>query len=183
MGNVLIGITGHRILSQEQKERVNPVLEQAFRNIISAGSGPDGPISFTALSPLAEGADTMFANTAVSLGLPLKVMLPYERQEYLKSFSSDEARREFDRIYDSVGEAHRSQLNSIKDKDLNQLYLELGERLVDDIDILIAIWNEQKAKGKGGTGDIVAYAIGKKKRVLVINPENDQPLINEVNPD
>jgi len=93
MGNVLIGITGHRILSQEQKERVNPVLEQAFRNIISAGSGPDGPISFTALSPLAEGADTMFANTAVSLGLPLKVMLPYERQEYLKSFSSDEARR------------------------------------------------------------------------------------------
>jgi hypothetical protein len=183
MNKIVIGITGHRILSEEQKEKIKPVLEKAFKNIMFSCSERDNPISFVALSPLAEGADTLFANTAVSLGLQLHVMLPYEREEYLKSFSSDEVRKEFDRIYDSVGNEHKSQLNSIKDKELNDLFLELGEQLADDIDFLIAIWNEKKAKGKGGTGDIVAYAVKKKKRVLIINPEDTHPLINYLNPD
>src|SRR4051794_34223612 len=180
MNKVVIGITGHRILSHEQKEKVTPLLVEALQHIMSAYSY-DEATSFVALSPLAEGADTLFANAALALGLQLQVVLPYECEEYLKSFSSEEVRKEFHAIYDAVGDLHKSQLNSVKDKELNQLFLEIGQKVANDADCLIAIWNEKEAKGKGGTGDIVAYAIEKKKSVLIINPEEAHPLINYKN--
>ena len=133
---------------------------------------------FTALSPLAEGADTLFAHAAVSLGLPLKAILPFEKEDYLREFSSDEVRAEFNEIYNNIKETHKTIVGTRNGNEVNYLYLDMGRRLVEETDFLIAVWNGKSGNGKGGTADIVSYAIEKKKNILLINPEHEYPHIN-----
>ena len=53
---------------------------------------------------------------------------------------------------------------------LEKSYLEAGKRLVNESDTLVAVWDGKTAKGPGGTGDIVAYALKSGKKVIHINP-------------
>lgn len=39
-----------------------------------------------------------------------------------------------------------------------EAFLACGKAVADWTDILIAIWDGRPAKGRGGTGDVVAYA-------------------------
>jgi hypothetical protein len=49
-------------------------------------------------------------------------------------------------------------------------YYAAGRLIVDSSEILIAIWDGEAAKGLGGTGDIVRYALEVDKPVYHINP-------------
>jgi len=191
MNKVVISVTGHRKLTAEQKTKVEPVLTQAIKNIMFVSSEQGKATHFSALTPIAEGADTMFAHAARSLSIPLHIMLPYERSTYLKGFSSDQARSDFDTIYNDEAVAMRTTLSPLQAHEVeklsgervNELYMDIGRKIVDDADYIIAIWDEKIAKGVGGTGDVVAYAVEKKKNVLIINPEDEHPDINYINPD
>jgi hypothetical protein len=178
MKKIVISVTGHRLLTEQQQAKIRPIVKRAIENIIFTLGVKDSSAGFMAISPLAEGADTLFADIALELGLPLKVMLPFEKDEYLKDFSSDKVRQEFHKRYDAVANADRRTVGTVKEKDVNQLYLDMGKQLVDETDYLIAIWNEKGGRGKGGTADIVAYASEKQKNILIINPEDEQPHIN-----
>ncbi len=182
MNKVVLGITGHRMLAAEEVERIRPVITKAIQNIMFTVGEHDSTVSFTALSPLAEGADTLFAEVALSLGLELDILLPFEKDEYLKGFSSDQARLNFDKIYSKVNPQSIRVLTTKGNKEVDQLFLNLGHRVVDESDWLIAIWNEKEGKGKGGTADIVNYATGLKKNVIIINPEDAHLFINYINP-
>jgi hypothetical protein len=48
-------------------------------------------------------------------------------------------------------------------------YLEAGVRTVDECDLLLAVWNGEPAAGRGGTGEIVAYARTQEKPVWCID--------------
>ena len=183
MGRIVITITGHRLLSNEQREKLKPVIRKAIENIMFISNERGAAHSFVALSPLAEGADTMFAQAAKGLGVPLRILLPFEKEEYLKDFMSDEAKNEFYSLYDSVSDTEKSFLNKRGEHEYNQLFLDLGRKIVEEADFLIAIWNEKPAKGKGGTGDIVAYAQEMKKDILLIDPEDEHPFINYLHPE
>lgn len=50
-------------------------------------------------------------------------------------------------------------------------YLAAGHRVVDQSDIVLAVWNGRPAKGKGGTADVVGYAIRRGVHLIHINPE------------
>ena len=52
----------------------------------------------------------------------------------------------------------------------DQAYLEAGQRIVDCVDYLVAVWDGLPAAGKGGTGDAVAYARHRGVPVLVVDP-------------
>ena len=191
MNKIVVSITGHRLLSSDQKAKVEPVLKKAIQNIMFVLNEQGGQNHYLALTPIAEGADTMFAHAARSLGIPLHILLPFERSVYLKGFSSDLARNEFDMIYNDVADDQRTTLSPLKTNELdilgddgfNQLFMDVGRKVVDDADYIIAIWNEKQAKGKGGTGDVVAYAMEKGKNVLIINPEDTHPYIDYITPD
>jgi hypothetical protein len=45
-------------------------------------------------------------------------------------------------------------------------YRRVGHYVVDHCDLLIAIWDGQPARGRGGTADIVQYALDRHRRVL-----------------
>jgi hypothetical protein len=49
-------------------------------------------------------------------------------------------------------------------------YLAAGQRVVELSDIVLAVWNGKPAKGKGGTADVVAYAIRRGMPLIHINP-------------
>jgi hypothetical protein len=95
-----------------------------------------------ALSSLAKGADQVFARVAISLGIPVVAVLPV--RDYERCFRGKD-RAEYERL-----------LSQSKVKDLNwrgddQLgFLSAGKFIVENVDLLFAVWDEQKSKGLGG---------------------------------
>jgi hypothetical protein len=51
-----------------------------------------------------------------------------------------------------------------------QAFWTAGRQIVDGSDLLIAIWDGQEARGLGGTGDVVSYALDAGHAVLHIDP-------------
>jgi hypothetical protein len=52
-----------------------------------------------------------------------------------------------------------------------EAFFAAGKQVVDMADELIAIWDGRPARGHGGTADVVEYATGHKKKLVVIWPE------------
>jgi hypothetical protein len=176
---ITIGVTGHRALSLQQLTALGSVIKRAIENIIHYHQniyGDTPPLTF--ISPIAVGADTLFAQIALTyFEGDLKIYLPFEQEEYLKDFTGPADKKEFLRLIKEPAVKEVLCLNTLTATNRDELYLQGGKKTVDDSDYLIAIWNEQKAKGVGGTGDIAHYAVAKGKNVLVINPENENLFI------
>lgn len=52
-------------------------------------------------------------------------------------------------------------------------FLEAGRKAVEMSDVLIAIWDGQPARGKGGTADVVGIAQDLGRRVVVLWPSGE----------
>jgi len=180
-----VGVTGHRRLhdTEELATRVNEaldvhvpaLLDAASRSLVS-DSGLTQP-SFTVLTPLAEGADRCVARTILERpGSRLEVILPLAEQDYLEDFGTSASRAEFQRLL-----ALASRPISLRERPLAtdyppdelaaaraRAYEELGRRIVNDCDVLIAVWDGEPARGKGGTAEVVAYARDSGRPVVVI---------------
>jgi len=57
------------------------------------------------------------------------------------------------------------------DEPSEEAYLAAGCRVVDMSDVLLAVWDGQPARGKGGTGNIVEYARSRATRVEIVWPK------------
>ncbi|MBR0804128.1 hypothetical protein JQ636_11310 [Bradyrhizobium japonicum] len=115
-----------------------------------------------AFSSLAVGSDQMFARTAMSLGIPHVAVIPtlaYER------FFSGEGLTEYRRL---LASSEIVQLAGSENDE--QSFFDAGKFVVDHCDVLFAVWDGQRAKGLGGTADIVVYASKLSKRVIHFNP-------------
>ena len=103
-----IGVTGHRKLTPEQSSALLPVIKKAIENIEYYHQNTYGNISakiFT--SPIAEGADSLFASVAVeNFDCKLRIILPFEKEEYLKDFTTEATRKKFESLlnHDKVSE-------------------------------------------------------------------------------
>lgn len=116
------------------------------------------------IGSLAVGADQIFAETVLSRGGALHVVLPFE--DYERTFDLGEAR---DSYQDLLRRAACVEILPVRGND-EESYMAAGRRVVDLADRMIAVWNGRKAAGLGGTGDVVAYALAAGKEVLHINP-------------
>lgn len=156
-----IGITGHRLLDNTKEVCDNLRLSLAYFH----GLHPE----LTAISSLAEGADTLFAQAATDAGIPLRIILPFALEEYKKDFSAA-GLKELKKILKDNNDAYEIVTETAIDTALrrNDAYLTVGKKVVDESDIVIAVWDEEESRGKGGTSDIVAYTRTKKDKVLHI---------------
>jgi hypothetical protein len=148
-----IGITGHRKL-------FNPKLVQKeIKVIIERILKEHNTTQFIAYSALASGSDTLFAQMAVSeFNAKLVVYLPFDKDEYLKDFNNEEEKDKFNKLIAQSIEVQTITNGSPTTKEQrNTCYLKCGKALSDNVDALIAIWDEFPASGVGGTGDIVIY--------------------------
>jgi hypothetical protein len=150
------GITGHQnIGSNETIKWITNVLVANIKEL---------SIDF-GLTSLAIGADQLFAQLLKQNNIPYMVIIPCENYE--KTFT--------DKGY---LENYYNLLNSSFDKfqlpftePSETAFYNAGKEIVDRSDMIFALWNGQPAKGLGGTGDIVKYALSINRKVLHINPK------------
>jgi hypothetical protein len=149
-----IGVTGHQRLDDPEAW---PWVASAMREQLVAVAPP-----LIGVTSLAVGADQLLARLVAELGGKVYAVLPFADLE--RSFSHEDlpAYREL------VGRATVEVLDTPgTDEDA---YLAAGQRVVDLSDIVLAVWNGKAAKGKGGTADVVAYAISRDVPVVRIDP-------------
>lgn len=151
---MIAGFTGHQHLGPPD---VVTWVERSLAAIIKERNVTLG------LSSLAEGADQIFASVLVREQIPFRAVIPAKR--YKNTFDAEHLP-----AYESLLQsAHFIDVLSF-DEPSEAAYYEAGTKIVNESDFLIAVWNGEKAKGFGGTADIVNYAKAKRRLVIHVNP-------------
>lgn len=164
---ITLGITGHRDL--KDIEHINNLLVQEVSHLQTLYPNSELII----LSALAEGADRMLANIAKQKNLPLHVILPFNKEEYEKDFPDtiNEFRVFYNYALETAGVhvidpvvPESQTLIPLKDKQSSNIYRNLqyakaGMFLAERSHILFALWDGKKARGLGGTAQIVDFKL------------------------
>jgi len=146
---IVIGVTGHRWI--EETREIHAAIDQVTERILQ--TYPHHMLMV--LSPLAQGADRVIAKRLLHhQGTKLTAILPIPLEKYLTDFPSDESKIEFHHLLDQAEEIIELPHPTSRD----EAYAAAGRYILDHCDLLIAIWDGQVAKGKGGTGEIVHIA-------------------------
>ncbi|MGP3917598.1 hypothetical protein [Nonomuraea sp. 10N515B] len=152
---VRIAVSGHRGLPEEAAVLIDRVIREALAEYLPDISG---------LSCLADGADQIFARVLLDLGGALEVLIP--AKEYRDGLPS-ECHATYDEL---LGRAVRVlRLDFVEST--SESHMAASARMLDDADVLFAVWDGQPARGYGGTADVVAEARRREVPVRVIWPE------------
>lgn len=151
-----IGITGHSDLTADSVPLVREALGEALK--------PYTDDQLVGVSCLARGADQLFAEVVLDAGGVLEVVLPSVdyRENKVKPYNRDQ----FDGLL-MRSSAVRYMSHRIAGR---AAYEDANETVLGDIDRLFAVWDGRPADGKGGTGDAVEAARGRRIPVEVIWP-------------
>lgn len=115
-----------------------------------------------AFTSLARGSDQVFAQQALGLGIPVTAVIPMPHYDRLFE-GNDLAGYEFILSRCDVVELPG-------ESDDEHSFLVAGQYVVDNADLLLAIWDGKSAAGVGGTADIVRYCAERGRPVIYINP-------------
>src|ERR1017187_1430237 len=149
-----VGITGHQHLEDPEAW---PWGEEIVGRELDAAPAP-----VVVVTSLAVGADQLVARLGIARGATVHAVLPFAGIE--RTFAAEDL-PEYRRF---VGQASIEILQTPgTDEDA---YLAAGRRVVELSDVMIAVWDAKAAKGKGGTADIVPYALASGVPVVHINP-------------
>ena len=153
----VVGFSGHRQLNDAA------AASAAIRTALEV-LRQEAPGEWIALSSVAVGSDQVFVEQARTFGLSWHAILPLPRAEFAKDFAPDEWAI-VEATLDAAGYVHViSEYGSREDA-----YLDCGMETVNGADVLLALWDGQPARGKGGTADVVEYALSLGKPVIVID--------------
>jgi hypothetical protein len=143
-----IAVTGHRNLGDSDTVQF---VAHAFQ-LLLAQAQQAHPAGVVALFGVAAGADMLFAEAALALGIPLDAVIAYEG--FIADFPPGPLREQYLHLL-----AHCRNVSTLPFRQRSDAaYMAVGCRLADNCDLMLAAWNGQPAAGHGGTGDVVAYA-------------------------
>lgn len=149
-----IGITGHRdiIVSKELKQEV----KKLFKKLLLLKQ------EVVLLSPLADGSDRFVADIYLDVfkdRAKLIVPMPFHKERYLEDFDTKSQKEflEYIKIADEVFEVENTE---------GCHYKSVGIYVVNQSDILLALWDGTFNGKSGGTGDIVNYARSQGKELI-----------------
>lgn len=176
-----VGIVGHRpdrLPDDELRLRqLRETLRAILGNVRDALSGiskhaeadiyrSETPI-MRAISPLAEGSDRIFAKEALDLGYELCCPMPFYREEFEKDFVppatlENEGSRQ--RFLDLLDKARQSGGLTVFEMDgerahAPEAYAAAGRVVLNQTDLLVAVWDGGEARGYGGTAQTVREAL------------------------
>jgi hypothetical protein len=168
---VTIGVTGHRFLADV--DRLTAGIDEALRQIEVAF--PGRPL--TVISPLAEGADRLVARRALARhGTRLIVPLPLPQTNYMADFATKRSRAEFLALLRLADET--IVLSPAETREA--AYEAVGRFILDRCDVLLAVWDGKAARGRGGTGEIVALARARGLPMAWVHIGNRKPGDQEI---
>jgi len=146
-------------------DKIETGVETAIRRIEQLF--PGDPLVI--ISALAEGADRIVARHVLSRPHSrLVVPLPLPESDYAEDFRSAASRIEFSNL---LGQADDIELMPRADT-REQAYEAAGKFVLNNSDVLIALWDGQPAQGLGGTGDIVRRARDRQMPIAWVHVGN-----------
>lgn len=170
---IRIGVTGHK---DAEGEALRAVVREQIRRIAGLFRTPTTDVRLAVVSQLAEGADRMVAWEVLeeerqeAEHARLEAFLPFERERYEEVQEFDaESREEFDRLFRqaSVPREERG-ARSETQAERDDAFEAAGRQLVGRCDILIALWDGEESRGRGGTADTLREAAGSAKPCIWI---------------
>jgi hypothetical protein len=150
-----IGMTGHQDIPLLALEYVRRGINRVFDDVKD---------DLVGVSSLAAGADQVFASLVLERGGRLQVILPCKGYE--KTFSRSEDLKNFHALLERATSVETLSFEEPSE----EAYLAAGCRVVDLSEMLLAVWDGQPAKGKGGTADIVEYARSRGLQLEIVWP-------------
>src|SRR4051812_335900 len=187
-----VGVTGHRNLGvagapgDSLRQRGRTIFADLWQTAVDAAPRGSTP-QLIVVSPLAEGADRFVAHEAIANGFPLHCPLPFPRGEYERDFHTEASRREFHALLAKAAVVR--ELSGVRGPGHEgEAYAAVGRVVIDESDLLIAIWDGAAARGDGGTGHVIGDALAQALpviwiastpphdiQVLAARPGNQQP--------
>lgn len=150
-----VGVSGHQNIPDQALGFIQREVELVLRRFGR---------QFVGISSLAVGADQLFAAAVLRAGGRLHAVIPC--QGYEATFTDAEALESFSDLL-----ARADPVETLAyEQPSEDAFLAAGHWVVALADVLVAVWDGQEAKGKGGTADIVRYARAHQKEVLVVWP-------------
>lgn len=143
-----LGIVGHRYLAGA--ERISFVTESCFAILTRLRAKHE---NLNVISAIAEGADTILAEKAIELNIPLDIVRPFE--EYAMDFATPSAKQRYERLRSIA----RSETILNYSRRSDAAYLAGMHWIVDNCNLLVAVWDGSAARGLGGTGDAVERGV------------------------
>jgi hypothetical protein len=153
----IVGFTGHRQI--ENSERLAAAMAAAFDHLRSVT-----PDEWIALSSVAEGSDQLFVREALSRGWAWHAILPLPHSEFARDFEPS-AWQAVESLLQRAEQVQITDDNGARE----DAYLDSGMETVNGSDLLIAVWDGEAARGKGGTAEVVEYARALGRPILIID--------------
>jgi hypothetical protein len=160
-----IGVTGHRVLPDD--DALSAQVVRAISRVRELVASSDGlPVRLRIISPIAEGADRLVAHAGLTDDTSeLEVPLPLPREQYAEDFETEESKNEFNSLLERADSVTVMPIATTRE----EAYERAGRYVVDRCDVLIALWDSEPSRGRGGTAEIVAYAQGAGVPIIQIS--------------
>lgn len=175
---IRVGVTGHRMLPEEAEQPLRTTVrailssvQELARNLHGASGSEysaQHPV-FRLVSPIAEGADRLVAQEALSLGYELQCPLPFPADEYAKDFKSEDSRQQFRELLSHAATTAVLELDGSRENEADS-YFEVGQVVLDQCDLLLAIWDGKETTARGGTAEIYREAVSAEIPTIRIAP-------------
>ena len=151
--DLIVGITGHQSRPGIKWSWVGHQITAALQRL--------SPVS-GAMSSLAAGADQVFAERALVLGIPVTAVIP------LDGYDAYFDARDQLRLHRLLARSTVVELKSTRNAE--EAFLAAGQYVAEHSGHMVAVWDGLPAEGVGGTADVVEFALGIGKQVTHIDP-------------
>lgn len=166
---VLIAVSGHRVLQDEAG--VMRGISEALGQILQCWDAE----KLCILTSLADGADRLAVRAAGAAGPSRSIaVLPMDAEAYRRDFSQN-SMKEFIKLMEEADSVEV--LNDTHSRE--EAYYQAGAALVEACDVLLAVWDGEEARGRGGTGDIVQLARQQNRPVAWVHAPRSASLSDE----
>ena len=169
---VCVGVTGHRPnrMPQQQWHRIKNQLAQVMAEIETSNLAHRTIL----LSGLAEGADRLAAFVALGRGWDLHAILAFHRRRFEEDFPDPFAVGEFRALLKASLTVEEPKKRAHLRRPPEEGYYRVGRRLLDLSDVLIAVWDGEGSRGKGGTVEVIEEARARGVPVVWVHANKAQ---------
>jgi len=174
---IRIMVTGHRpnkLFGYNIRDPQYDDIRTFFRAIFKKAQ--DKYDLVTAVSGMALGVDSIFAQEALAMNIPLFAYVPFKGQE---SIWNEKDRTEYKRLLERATDVRVvSSVNKNDKSTVVKALLKRNEEMVDNSDLMLAVWNGDSS---GGTYQCIQYALKKDIRIIYYNPNTKIIKVKENN--
>jgi hypothetical protein len=148
----VIGAVGHRYLPGERLALFKSI-SQVLDDLIEQKAGSSVEVDM--LVSVAEGADRLFIEAAISRRIPYSCVLPCSPRCFESDFDEPQSIAEYHQLLSGARSIVQPEIDPVERVGG---YLWANHYILDRADVLVAVWDGKPANGPAGTGDSVEDA-------------------------